>query len=127
MTSPKPDLDNRERIEAFVDAFYARLLADPVLAPIFFDVAAIDLPTHLPLIKNYWCKLLLGESVYRRHTMNIHRAVHAKRALQSEDFDAWLQHFHAAVEQSYSGPRADRAMVIASTIAKNMQASLQKK
>ena len=127
MTSVKPDLDNRERVDAFVDAFYARLLADSVLAPIFFDVAAIDLPAHLPLIKNYWCKLLLGESVYRRHTMNIHRAVHARRALQSTDFDAWLQHFCAAVEQSYSGSKADRAMAIAATIAKNMQESLQKK
>ena len=124
MASRKPDLDNRERVEAFVDAFYARLLADPVLAPIFFDVADIDLAIHLPHIKDYWSKLLLGEAAYRRHTMNIHRAVHAKRTLDNGDFDRWLQHFGAAIEQGYAGPRADRAVLVAATIAKNMQTSL---
>jgi hemoglobin len=99
MASGKPDLDSRERVEAFVDAFYARLLADPVMAPIFFDVADIDLAIHLPHIKDYWSKLLLGEAAYRRHTMNIHRAVHAKRTLDNADFDRWLQHFSAAIEQ----------------------------
>jgi hemoglobin len=124
MASGKPDLDSRERVEAFVDAFYARLLADPVMAPIFFDVADIDLAIHLPHIKDYWSKLLLGEAAYRRHTMNIHRAVHAKRTLDNADFDRWLQHFSAAIEQGYSGPGADRAVLVAATIAKNMQTSL---
>ncbi len=125
MDGSKPDLDNRQRIEAFVDAFYASLLSDPAMAHIFFDIAEVDLPTHLPLIKSYWCKLLLGESGYRRHTMNIHRAVHAKRALHSADFERWLKHFCTTVEQGYSGPRADRARRVAATIAKNMQASLK--
>ncbi|HCD57283.1 MAG TPA: globin, partial [Halieaceae bacterium] len=52
----KPDLDNRATIEGFVDQFYARVLADPRLAPIFLDVAQIDLDVHLPHIKDYWCK-----------------------------------------------------------------------
>ena len=69
----KPDLDSREQIDSFVDRFYARLLQDERLAPIFVDVAEIDLAVHLPHIKAYWCKLLLGEQGYRRHTMNIHR------------------------------------------------------
>ena len=59
----KPDLDSRENIERFVDLFYERLLADEQLAPIFVDIAEIDLAVHLPHIKDYWCKLLLGERV----------------------------------------------------------------
>ena len=84
------DLDSRENIEAFVDLFYRRILEDEQLSPIFLDVAGIDLAVHLPHIKNYWCKLLLGEKNYQRHTMNIHRQLHGKQPLQSGDFQRWL-------------------------------------
>ena len=119
-----PDLDSREHIEAFIDAFYARVLADPVLAPIFLDVAAIDLSVHLSHIKNYWAKLLLGERDYRRHTMNIHRALHLRRPLAEADFRRWLGLFHSTLEAGYSGPGADRARQVATAIAANMQEGL---
>lgn len=119
-----PDLDNRPAIERFVDLFYQRLLADEQLAPIFVDVAEIDLAVHLPHIKNYWCKLLLGEKDYQRHTMNIHRKLHGKRPLQAGDFDRWLGFFISTVDASYAGERAERAKQVASAIAANMEKSL---
>jgi hemoglobin len=123
-SSPLADLDNRARVEQFVDAFYRELLADPVLAPIFIDTAAVDLSVHLPHIKDYWCKLLLGETDYRRHTMNIHRALHDKRPLEPADFERWLTLFITTLESNHSGPHAERARQVASAIAANMQASL---
>ncbi|MDO8862129.1 group III truncated hemoglobin [Haliea sp. E1-2-M8] len=120
----KPDLDSRAHIEAFVDRFYAKLLVDPQLAPIFLDVAHIDLAVHLPHIKDYWCKLLLGERGYSRHTMDIHRRLHRLRPLQAEDFQRWLALFTATVDEHYSGERASRAKQLAATIAANMQQSL---
>jgi hemoglobin len=121
----KPDLDNPERIGKFVEAFYARLLKDEQLAPIFIDVANIDLKKHLPLICSYWEKLLLGDSDYRRHTMNIHRAVHSKRPFTAADFDRWLKFFLATVDEAFAGPHADKAKRTASYIASNMQKSLK--
>ena len=78
-------------------------------APIFVDVAEVDLDVHLPHIKDYWCKLLLGESAYQRHTMNIHRQLHGKRPLRAEDFQRWLAFFTATLEDNFQGERADRA------------------
>ena len=118
---PLPDLDSRERVEAFVDAFYLRVLADPLLSPIFLDVAEIELDVHLPHIKDYWCKLLLGDASYQRHTMNIHRQLHAKRRLTASDFQRWLELFSLSVNELYEGKRAERAMRVASSIASNMQ------
>ena len=123
--SPKPDLDSRERIEFFVDRFYERLLADAQLAPIFVDVAEIDLAVHLPHIKDYWCKLLLGEKGYSRHTMNIHRQLHGKRPLRPGDFERWLAFFVATMDEHFAGERAERAKQIAAAIAANMQKSLR--
>ncbi|MFT4822510.1 MAG: hemoglobin [Halioglobus sp.] len=126
MISPaKPDLDSRENIESFVDLFYAKLLTDKQLAPIFVDVAVIDLDVHLPHIKNYWCKLLLGERAYQRHTMNIHRQLHAKRPLEEADFQRWLSTFVDCLRDHYTGPRSDRAAEIAATIAANMAKALR--
>ncbi len=120
----KPDLDCRKNIERFVDLFYQRLLADEQLAPIFVDVAEIDLTVHLPHIKNYWCKLLLGEKGYQRHTMNIHRQLHGKRPLQKEDFQRWLSFFVATVDAGFAGERAERAKQVATSIAANMEKGL---
>jgi hemoglobin len=120
----KPDLDSRENIDCFVDLFYERMLADEQLAPIFVDVAEIDLAVHLPHIKDYWCKLLLGDRSYQRHTMSIHRKLHSKRALQAEDFERWLRFFNETADAHFSGQRAHRAKQVATAIASNMQSSL---
>lgn len=120
------DIQCKADIETFIDAFYARLLNDPQLAPLFLDVARIDLSVHQPLIVSYWEKLLLGGKEYRRHTMNIHRQLHHKQALKAADFERWLGYFHATMDSLYNGDTADRAKRIAATIAANMQASLPK-
>lgn len=120
MVITKPDLDSPAHIREFVDAFYHRMLRDPELAPIFLDIAEIDLERHLPLIRAYWEKLLLGEKNYNRHTMNIHRAVHAKRALTQRDFERWLKLFCSTLDRNYSGPKAERARQVATHIATNM-------
>ncbi len=120
----KPDLDTREHIEQFVDRFYARVLTDQHLAPIFLDVAAIDLAVHLPHIKDYWCKLLLGERAYRRHTMNIHRQLHGKQTLRAGDFQRWLDLFNATLDDGFAGEGAKRARQVAAAIAANMETSL---
>lgn len=124
MSAPSPDLDSREQVEQFVDRFYQRLLADEQMSPIFLEVAQVELAQHLPHIKDYWCKLLLGERGYRRHTMHIHRQLHGKRNLHSADFQRWLGHFNAALDLHFSGPQTEKARRIASAIAANMENGL---
>jgi len=121
---PSADIRSTDDIEAFVEAFYNKLLNDARLAPIFLDVADIDLRAHQPLIVSYWEKLLLGGSDYQRHTLRIHRQLHQKQALQPCDFDRWLEYFRSTMDGLYSGPTAERAKRIATTIAANMQGSL---
>jgi hemoglobin len=119
-----PDLDSRERVEQLVEAFYEKVLADPLLAPIFLDVARIDLAVHLPHIKSYWCKLLLGEHGYSRHTMNIHRQLHSRQPLSDAEFQRWLSLFLTTVDSHYIGPQAQRAKRVSQAIAANMRRAL---
>ncbi len=120
----QPDLDSPEHIRVFVESFYREMLADPQLGPIFTDVAAIDLQRHLPLIRAYWEKLLLGGRDYARHTMNIHRALHGKRTLTGPDFERWLELFEHTLDAGFSGPKAEQARNTARHIAANMHRAL---
>jgi hemoglobin len=123
----KPDLDSKENIKTFIELFYEKVLADKLLAHIFTDVAKIDINVHIPIIRSYWEKLLLGEDVYKRHTMNIHRDIHAKFPLTKVEFDRWLSLFIETAREHFTGNKTERAIQIASSIASNMDISLNKK
>lgn len=118
--SDLPDLDCREMIDAMVHGFYQRLLNDPVMAPVFFEVAGIDLNRHLPIICQYWHKMLLGDSGYQRHMMAKHRALDDKLRLTGEHHERWLGHFMANLDGRYAGPFTDRARRLAARIMDNL-------
>lgn len=120
----KPDLDSAEHIALFVEAFYARLLKDTRLAPIFTEVAGIDIHEHFPRIQAYWEKLLLGGNEYHRHTINIHRQLDAKQRLLDSDFEQWLAYFIETADQGFCGDKTERAKRVAATIAANMRTAL---
>ena len=124
MIAPLPDIQSQYDIDQFVDGFYNKLLNDEELSPIFIDVAKVDLTVHLPIIKSYWAKLLLGDKTYQRHTMNIHRVVHSKQKLTKGNFNRWLVFFEATIDSMYVGSCADRAKRLAATIAFNMSRGL---
>jgi hemoglobin len=124
VTAPLSDIQSRQDIDQFIDSFYCKLLADEELAPIFVDVAQIDLAVHLPIIKSYWAKLLLGDKSYRRHTMNIHRAVHSKQQFTEHNFNQWSTLFEATIDSMYVGDCANKAKKLAATIAMNMSRTL---
>jgi hemoglobin len=124
VTTPLSDIQSRQDIDQFIDSFYSKLLADEGLAPIFVDVAQIDLSVHLPIIKSYWAKLLLGDKSYRRHTMNIHRAVHSKQQFTAHNFNQWSTLFEATIDSMYVGDCANKAKKLAATIAMNMSRTL---
>lgn len=118
------DLDTMEAIDAMVKRFYALVLADPLLRPIFVDVARIDLDAHLPRITAYWGKLLLGQGDYRRNMVAQHQAIHAHCALQSRHFERWHELFRNTLEAGFDGPFTQRAGRLAATIVANLQRCL---
>lgn len=119
------DLDTEAAIGTFIDRFYGRVLKDPLLAPLFLDVAQVDLAEHLPRIKAYWHKMLLGGTAYRRHMMAKHRSLDRQAPLGSVHYARWLEHFEAVLDDSAEGPVADRARTLARRIAGNMRRNLE--
>ncbi len=118
------DLNSAEAISELVDAFYARVLVDPTLAPMFTQVAAVDLDHHLPTIKAFWRKMLLGRPDYDRNMVARHAAVHARMPLTRRHFDRWLALFTRTIDERFAGPGADRARTLAVRIAANLERNL---
>ncbi|AFT69712.1 hypothetical protein B5T_01430 [Alloalcanivorax dieselolei B5] len=126
-TSGRPDLDSPEQIDRMVSLFYQRILEDPLLAPVFLEVARIDLDEHLPLIAAFWKKLLLGDDRYNRHMMAKHRAVDDKMPLTGAHHERWLALFVASLDEHFDGPYTDRARHLAARIIDNLYEQLSQR
>lgn len=120
----KRELNSPEAVADLVDVFYAKVVADAVLGPIFKD---IDLLQHKPKVRAYWRKLLLGErDGYRRNMIAQHKALHARHPLQHRHFQRWLALFLETVDERFSGCTAMRARRLASTIATHLETLLNR-
>lgn len=114
------DISSREDLMALLGAFYARAFADPLLGPIFTDVAHMDLDVHLPHICDFWETALLRTGSYRRNAFLVHRDLHDRHALAPRHFARWLELWTATIDERYAGPVADHAKVQGERMAASM-------
>lgn len=114
------DLDNPAAIHRMVQLFYASLLEDPVMRPVFLEVAGVHLAEHLPLIEGYWCKMLLGEDTYHRNMIFHHEQLHDQQALTNEHFELWFDHFNRTLDTYFDGPYTQKARTLARKILRNL-------
>lgn len=111
------DLADRGDIEELVVAFYRSAFADPLLGPVFVDIAKLDLEHHLPIMCDFWETVLFRAGVYRRNTLQAHLMLHARSPLAEEHFVRWFVLWTRAVDARFAGPVADHAKVQAGRIA----------
>jgi len=114
-------IETREDIELLVDQFYSRVLKDPMLQPIFIEVAGIQLEEHLPILYDFWESLLLQTNNYRRNTMAKHLELNRKFPLTKAHFDRWLGLLNETIDELFEGQKAELAKVRALSIATMMQ------
>lgn len=120
MTQSPPirhDLRDRSDVETLVREFYRRAFADPLLGPVFVDVAHMDLSAHLPIMCDFWETVLFRAGTYRRNAFAVHVDLHRRVALTSTHFAQWLALWTQTVDELYAGPVAERAKTQAARIA----------
>lgn len=114
------DIENRDDIVRLVTTFYATLFDDPVLGPIFRDVAKVDLATHIPRFADFWENILFRTGAYRGGFMAAHIKVHLLQNLEMHHLQRWLDTWEWTLDQLFIGPRATIAKVHASRVGVNM-------
>jgi hemoglobin len=118
------DISSRRDIDDLLRAFYGRVYADPLLAPIFVDVAHMDLEQHLPVIGDFWERVLFNTGRYGGGAMEVHRRLHRLFPLTSEHFERWLELWTAAVDGRHHGTVSEAAKQHARRIAVAIERNL---
>jgi hemoglobin len=114
----KPDLDTKERIEQMIRSFYASLLTNEEIKPVF---ANTDFEKHMPHMIAFWSLILLDEAGYTTNVFDKHANLPIKR----EHFAIWLQHFEKNIKTQFEGPKADLAIQRAQLIAYTFENKLK--
>lgn len=120
----KPDLDNRNNIEALVHAFYAKVRKDELLGPFFNNTIKTESEweKHLQLLVSFWELNLLEVPGFDGNPANAHQGVDKtfKHSITTSHFDRWVELWKETIDESYTGPMADKAKTRASNMAKGM-------
>jgi len=119
------DLQGRPDIRDLVAEFYRRAFADPLIGPIFTDVARMDLEHHLPIMCDFWETVLFQAGLYRRNALQLHVALDARHPLSPEHFDRWLDLWVANVDEHFTGEKAELAKTEARRIAGSISRRLE--
>lgn len=122
--SQPTDLVSRTAVHSLVVGFYRELALDDLLGPVFIEVAEVDWATHIPLLIDYWCRILLGQEGYQGAILAAHRDVHMRQALTAAHFDRWYRLWVQTIDAQWSGPLATKAKrhaaKIGATLAKRV-------
>jgi hemoglobin len=110
MEQAKKDIIERSDIELLVNKFYDKVNNDPLLSPVFSHV---DWVKHLPIMYQFWSSMILGEQSYRGNPFQRHMNL----PIGAGHFNQWLKLFFNAVDETFSGDKAEEIKQRASSIA----------
>lgn len=105
----KTDITNRTDIELLINAFYTKVIADPLIGHFFTKVVEMDWEKHIPIMCTFWENALFYSGGYTGDMMGLHRAVHQKSTMTAAHFERWTTIFCQTVDELFEGENAERA------------------
>jgi len=113
----KRDIETRGDLENLLKEFYAVATLDEEIGHHF---AELRLAAHLPVIVDFWEKILFGNPVYFGNPLAVHQKLNEKFLLKSEHFQRWYQIFSRTVDENFAGETAENAKLRAKMIAHSL-------
>ena len=113
----KEDIASRKDIEQIIVRFYELSFQDERLGKIFKEISPLHLKTHIPLVTDFWEGILLDGDKYRGNVTEKHFAVNNLTPLNKSDFDSWYSYWEKAVDDLFTGEKAEMAKFRARSIA----------
>lgn len=115
------DIATRQDIEVLLDEFYSVVMTDVEIGHHFVE---LDLESHLPVITDFWEKVLFGNPVYFNNPLEVHRVLHERSPLLPEHFIRWVAVFSATVDKLFAGTVAEQAKEKAAAIGDGLSQRL---
>ena len=111
------DITTELDIKALVDGFYAKVNQDPLLGPVFNDIAKVNWEEHLPTMYSFWRTLLFRSMSYKGQPLPKHLVL----PVEKKHFQRWISLFCQTVDELFEGPKAKEAKNYALSIADTFQ------
>lgn len=113
---------SKENLNKLVIKFYAKVVKDDLIGPIFIDVLGKDLKSekwqaHIQLLTNFWAAIALGESDYNSSPFAPH--VEFADRLSIKAFEQWLKLFFETLNTIYVPALAQQFLARSKNIAGN--------
>jgi hemoglobin len=115
----KRDIQTKEDITLMMETFYASLLTDPEIKPVFDNT---DFKKHMPHIVAFWALVLLDEEGYKTNVFD----KHVNLPIKEGHFDIWLEHFEKTVNSLFEGEKAELAKTRAHLVAYTFKEKMKK-
>lgn len=120
------DIETRADIEKLLTEFYKIVIYDAEIGHHFDD---LNLEAHLPIIADFWEKVLFGKPVYFNNPLTVHEKLHKKFPLKFEHFVRWIVIFGQTVDKLFVGETADaakqRAQIIGHSLNERLNGGVQ--
>ncbi len=99
----------RDDVATMVSRFYASVIQDDLLGPVFDSVISPNWNHHLDKLTSFWLRNLYGIPGYTGNALRAHQEVDRCIGIQPRMFDRWLQLFDDTIDERWAGPVATRA------------------
>ncbi len=117
------DLKDEEDVKVFVDAFYAKVRADPVLGPVFSGVIPDDnWDPHLNKMYGFWTTVLFAKPEYRGNPFS----KHVNLPVENIHFQRWIDLCEETIGENFSGEKADEVLVRSNKMRITFQSKLER-
>ena len=103
---PRREITGRAEIVEIVDRFYAKVRLDPLVGPVFDEVAKVDWSLHLPRLYAFWQTVLFGDGGFRGNPLGAHLKLVAETPMDWPRFERWLALFHETIDEGFTGAKA---------------------
>ena len=118
-------LDNevtRENLNILVVKFYAKVVKDDLIGPVFTDVLGKDLKSdvwkaHIQLLTDFWASIALGDFTYKGNPFAPHVKLESRLSIQA--FERWLKLFFETLNTIYEPEIAQQFLARSKNIAGN--------
>lgn len=115
------DIETREDLTHLLSEFYKVATIDKEIGHHFDN---LDLELHLPVIVDFWEKILFGKPVYFNNPLAVHKLLHELSPLKPEHFQRWFKIFSAKVDELFAGKTVENAKLRAEMIAHSLNKNL---
>lgn len=116
------DIQDKEDVKIFVDAFYKKVRIDMILGPVFAaKIPDENWAPHLERMYSFWHTVLFAIRDYSGNPFS----KHATLPIQKNHFEKWVELFIKTIDEHFAGEKAEDAKMRAIKMGKLFQSKLE--